>query len=150
MRRNAIGSALVLLLMVGHARAADEAAGPDDVKLRVTHRIYTSFVDTMQVELGEEYQIGDTEFSLVVTEFHPDFGIKEGGEVINRSPEPCNPAFHIQVFEAEEMVDSVWSFFGQGGAPHFRRESTLAFEIVSFRWRDQLLSEPVPRKKSES
>lgn len=144
--------ALLLLLIPAFAFAVDaetpDAPAPPDatgLQVRITHRVFISFADTLTVEVGEEFWAGDTEFSAVVERFNPDFGIREGGEVVERSAEPHNPAFLIRVYEGEEQVDEVWAFLGDG-APHYRRDSLLGFQVLSFEWRGERMSQPAPRE----
>ncbi len=137
----------VLTLFAGVCSAQDEDTIPDagQIQIRVTHRVFTSFVDTLVVEIGENFWVGDTEYSAEVRRFNPDFGIKEGEGVIERSEVAHNPAFQIHVFEEEEQVDEVWAFLGSD-APHYRRDSLLGFQVLSFSWRGELLVNPVLRE----
>ena len=130
--------------------AQDDFAGRNDfteVQMRVTHRIYPSFADTLSVAMLDTAQIGDTEFSFVVDQFLADFGIKPDGTLVSRSSTPHNPAFQVVVYEEEEEVDRHWAFFGTG-KPHYRRDSLLAFEVLNFQIGDKNYIQAVPRKDS--
>ncbi len=136
-----------LTLAVGFAQAQEETAvsAPSKIEVRVTHRVFTSFVDTVLVDIGEEFWVGDTDFSAIVHQLNLDFGIKEGGVIIERSNTPHNPAFQIRILENNEQVDEVWAFLGND-APHYRRDSLLGFQVLSFTWQGHRLEQSVPRE----
>jgi hypothetical protein len=120
---------------------------PETITVVVRHRVVASFSDTLEVAwgTGEQYWIGDTEFSLEVDRFVADFGINEKGEIIERGSEPCNPACQYIIYKDDVEENRGWAFFGTG-APHFRRESILAVDMVSFPWQGKTLTKPLPRK----
>jgi len=142
-------AALLLGATVGALAAektADKTADePGAITVRMTHRVFAAFADTQQVTMGEEFYVGDTEYSAVIEEFNPDFGIKQDGTVVTRSPVPHNPAFLIKVLQDGRQVDEVWAFLG-GGAPHFRRNSLIGFQVLSFVWQGHTLTAPVPQE----
>jgi len=85
------------------------------------------------VKLGERFELSDADYSAEAVEFVPDFAINlDTKEVISRSQAPNNPAVHVLVYQNEEQVDEVWAFTGKG-APHFYRDSMLAFVLVDYR-----------------
>ena len=132
------------------AGPVDDGAGRDrfdEVTMRITHRIYPSFVDTLTVAPGEAAVIGDSEFSFEVAGFLADFGIKADGTLVSRSSVAHNPAFEVVVYESDDETDRQWAFFGTG-KPHYRRNSLLAFEVLSFRDGDMTCTQPVPREES--
>ncbi len=139
---------VVMASLPGFVSAQDDFAERNhftEVTMRVTHRIYPSFADTLSVSKLENVQIGDTEFSFEVDRFLADFGIKPDGTLVSRSATPHNPAFEVVVFEEDEEVDRHWAFFGTG-KPHYRRDSLLAFEVLAFTLGDQVYTQSVPRK----
>ncbi len=141
---------ILMVILAGSVYAQNDLAERnhfDQVTMRITHRIYPSFADTLIVEKHETAQIGDTEFSFEVADFLADFGIKSDGTLVSRSAIAHNPAFQVVVFENDEETDRHWAFFGTG-KPHYRRDSLLAFEVLSFRIDDQAFTAPVPRKDS--
>ncbi len=140
--------ALVILSSAGSVCAQNDREDRNQftsVTMRVTHRIYPSFADTLSVGKLDTVQIGDTEFSFVVDQFLADFGIKADGTLVSRSAMPHNPAFEVVVFEEDQEVDRNWAFFGTG-KPHYRRDSMLAFEVLYFHLGDQRFTQSVPRK----
>lgn len=142
--------AIAMIAWPGTPLAQDDFADRTqftEVTMRITHRIYPSFADTLSVEVMENVQIGDTEFSFEITKFLADFGIKPDGTLVSRSSTPHNPAFEIVVFEDDEEVDRHWAFFGTG-KPHYQRDSLLAFEILNFHFGDKIYTASVPRKDS--
>jgi len=105
----------------------------EEVTVAATHRIYKDYRETLTVKMGERFVLSDTEFSAEAVEFLPDFAINvEKEEVISRSDEPNNPAVRIVVYQNDERVDEVWAFRGKG-APHFYRDSFLAFELLDYK-----------------
>ena len=120
---------------------------PLTISVVVRHRVVPDFSDTIQATwgMGDLYWIGDSEYSLEILCFVSDFGINEEGDIIERSPEAHNPACQVVIYKDEIEDDKIWSFFGTG-APHFRRESILSVDIVSFPWKGVVLSEPIPRE----
>lgn len=129
------------------APAEESPHEPTTITVIVRHRVAASFADTLEVVwgTGEQYWIGDTEFSLEISRFVADFGISQTGEVIERSSEAHNPACEVVIYNEGIEEDRVWAFFGTG-SPHFRRESMLAVDMISFPWRGSVLTEPIPRK----
>ena len=133
-------AATLALVLAGAptTRAADERPAPGSVKLRITHRIYLEFQDTLTVAMNERQVIGDTEFSCEVIEFYPQFAINDSTKAIfTLSDEPLNPAFKIRVFENGEQKDDTWAFYGIE-IPHFGRTSYLAFQVLSFEYRGEV------------
>ncbi len=141
---------LFLLVSVACLAEAPPLTGNSftEVTMRITHRIYPSFVDTLTVGPKEELVIGDSEFSFEVLTFLADFGIKSDGTIVSRSNIAHNPAFEIIVYEDDQEKDRHWAFFGNGSKPHYRRDSLLAFEVISFSAASKTLTKPVPREGS--
>ncbi len=125
---------LVLCLLLADLQfSRAETFSVEEVTLSVTHRIYKDFHEIHSVKLGERLQLSDSEYSAEATEFYPDFAINaDTKEVISRSDEPNNPAVRIIVYRNDEKVDEVWAFKG-GGAPHYYRDSLLAFQLMDFK-----------------
>lgn len=119
--------------------AEGERPAPAFVKLRITHRVYLEFQDTLTVAMNERQIIGDTEFSCEVVEFYPHFAIMDSTKaVVSLSDDPKNPAFKIRVFQDEEKSEDTWAFYGIE-VPHFGRTSYLAFQVLSFEYRGTVL-----------
>ncbi len=138
---------VAVILMLGVLVPATlQAAEVAEITIRIKHRIFISFEEVLVIEIGEEFQIADDEYSATVLQFVPDFAIKEDGTVVSRSEEPRNPAIEIDVLKDGEPEDHVWAFFGDG-APHYRRDSMIAFELVSFKWDDVVITERQPEEK---
>jgi len=145
-RRLVMGAVAMLASAVAATAAPPSAAPPDSVTVRMIHRVFAAFADTQTVRPGEEFYVGDTEYSAVIEGFNPDFGITKEGEVVQRSAVPHNPAFHVKVFKDGAPVDSVWAFLSTS-PPHFRRNSLIGFQVLSFGWQGRVYHEPVPREK---
>ena len=146
---------IILLLSAPLVCGADETSDsemeaerkPETITVVVRHRVIAAFADTIEVAwgTGEQYWIGDTEYSLEIVRFVADFGINQTGEIIERSDEAHNPTCQVVIYNEGVEEDRVWSFFGTG-APHFRRESILAVDMISFPWHGKVLTGPIPRE----
>jgi hypothetical protein len=130
--RLAVGVAMTLLAAIG-------VAGCDtpmrSVELRMTHRMYPRFHDERSVAPGERFQIGDTDLSGRIVDFVPDFGIDDRtGKVVARSDSLRNPAFRIEVYQADSLIEKTWAFM-KGSPPHFSGRSMLNFEVQRIIWK---------------
>jgi hypothetical protein len=133
----------VLLVFSGILSAAPapaERPAPEFVTLRITHRVFTNFVDTLSVAMNERHTVGDTEYAFEVTEFYPDFAIDTNKAVTSVTDDPKNPAFRIAVYEKEEKADETWAFYGVD-IPHYGRKSYLAFKVLAFEYRGEVVGE---------
>jgi len=96
------------------------------VRLHVFHRVFRNFHDQVEARLKQEFRIGDSDYTGVITEFVPDFAMGlESHKVMTRSQEPNNPAFHIVVRKNGVPVDTTWAFLDM--PPHFTRRALVAF-----------------------
>lgn len=100
----------------------------ETVTLRVGHRMYANFADTVTVRLGERFQIGDTQFTGEIDRFIPDFAMEEK-EAVSRSDEIKNPAVHVKVYDGGSVIEESWAFPGRG-APHVKGANFLYFVIT--------------------
>ena len=111
-----------------------EFASRERFTLVIGHRAFVDFRDRVEVALGEEFQVGDTDYSAKVVEFQPDFAMDlETRTVLSRSQEPRNPAARVLVWRNGAPNDTSWAFLKM--PPHFGRRSMLAFQLkrVTFR-----------------
>ncbi len=111
---------------------------PGFLKLRITHRVFLEFVDTLTVKMNERRTVGDTEFSCEVVEFYPHFAIDSTKTVGSLSDEPENPAFKIRVYEKDKQTEDTWAFYGID-IPHYGRTSYLAFKVLEFEYRGTVI-----------
>ena len=96
------------------------------VTLHVFHRVFRNFHDQVEAHLKQEFRIGDSDYTGVITEFVPDFAMGlQSHKVMTRSQEPNNPAFHIIVRKNGTPVDTTWAFLDM--PPHFTRRALVAF-----------------------
>lgn len=96
------------------------------VTLHVFHRVFRNFHDQVEARLKQEFRIGDSDYTGVITEFVPDFAMGlQSHKVTTRSEEPNNPAFHIIVRKNGTPVDTTWAFLDM--PPHFTRRALVAF-----------------------
>jgi len=117
--------------------SSTQALEVEEVTLEATHMIFTNFREVHTVKLGEKFLLSDTDYSAVAAEFVPDFVIDSETKVVtSRSENPNNPAVRVVVYQGEAEVDELWAFPGKG-APHFYRESFLAFTLVDYKIKAQ-------------
>ena len=124
------GAVIVAALIVGTPAlsAGPTPAAPKvkTVTLHVFHRIFRNFQDRIVTPLGQEFRIGDSDYTGRVVEFVPDFAMDlKTRKVVSRSREPKNPAFRIIVLRNGEPRDTVWAFFNL--PPHFAPKSEIGF-----------------------
>lgn len=106
------------------------------VSLGVRHRVFADFAEKSEAPMGKVFQIGDSRYSATVTDFEPDFVIDlPSHSITSRSTEPRNPAFRIIVRDQGVPEDTTWAFLNM--APHFTRNSLLAFEILRIEFADR-------------
>ena len=128
--------------------AAKEAtkSAPEFVKLQIGHRVHHNFREIVTTQLGQKQYLGDTEFSFEVTAFYPHFAIVDSThEVVSLSEELKNPAFKIEVYENDELVDETWAFYAVQ-APHFSKTSLISFQALAFEYRGTVYDQ---KKKDE-
>lgn len=116
------------------------AAKVATVTLAIRHRVFHQFSDEQKVRVGQDFVVGDTEFSGRVVRYVPDFAMDmKTGKVVSRSDEPRNPAFQIIVREKGVPQDTTWALLNM--PPHFAQKSMLAFKIarIDFVGRDPIL-----------
>ncbi len=128
-----------------YAATGGSLAEVDSVTVRTRHRVFLDFQDIQTVSPADTFYVGDTEFSARIIDFVPDFAIKADGEVVSRSDRPDNPAFLLEVLQDDAPVDTTWAFWASRSAPHFRRDAMLAFQILSFRYRGEMVTDPGAR-----
>jgi hypothetical protein len=140
-----LGTALLALLLAGVLAGAQPAQetptarpAPTKIKLRITHRVFVDFLDTLTVAMNERHNVGDTEFTFEVIEFYPDFAIDTNKVISSLSDDPKNPAFKVAVYENGEKAEETWAFYGID-IPHYGRKSYLAFKVLGFEYRGQVL-----------
>lgn len=122
-------------LLVTGLLLAGCAAPYQTVDLRITHRMYPQFKEQHAAAPGERFQVGDTDYSARIMGFVPDFVMDETtGKVSSRGEQPRNPAFQIEVFQADTLVERSWAFL-KGSPPHFGRRSMLNFEVERIGWK---------------
>ncbi len=96
------------------------------VTLHVFHRAFENFHDQIEAKIGQEFRIGDSNYTGIVTEFVPDFMMDlKTRKVTTRSNEPNNPAVRVVVRRGGKAQDTTWAFLNM--PPHFAKKSLVAF-----------------------
>jgi hypothetical protein len=131
-----------------------KSVGPDSVVLLVGNRMFPDFGEIVSTRLRVRQAVGDTDFAFEVVRFYPHFSIMDSTKkIVSLSDEPNNPAFRIQVFRADSLIDSTWAFYLMD-VPHFSRASALWFRVLAFDYRGKVFKKempksPPPEKKSK-
>ena len=80
-------------------------------ELRVQHSHYPGFREVHRVRLGEEFQVGDSDYAARVVRFEPDFAMdRKRGEIFSRSDSLNNPAVLVRVKEKGKRKAEIWAF----------------------------------------
>lgn len=90
------------------------------------NRMFPDWKETRRVHLHEQFVIGDTQNSAVVTKLLPDFRI-DNGRFVSVSDQLNNPAVRVLVFKDSAAVDSSWAF--KNFPPHFSPRSFYTFQL---------------------
>lgn len=141
------GLLLSLVLAGGVIWAQVKAPVPTDSTgeyfvVETRHRLYPNFSQVDTVTVDEPFYIGEDEMKAVVIKFNPHLGITADGTALQMSDTLYNPAIRVRVTQADSLVQESWAFLG-GGAPHFRRESMLAFKLLDFKVGDEYAMPPL-------
>ncbi len=62
------------------------------------------------LNVGELFEVPDSQLKIKPVVLVPDFVMDSSGHVGSRSREPRNPAAFFELYEGDELRDSVWSF----------------------------------------
>lgn len=133
------GVALTVGLASGvAAQDMQEESIPDSLTLRVSHRMYPDFWEIVTTRLNERNQIGDTDLDFEVTEFFPHFAYLDSSKTfVSLSDEPVNPAFRINIYDGDELIERAWAFYSLR-VPHFSQGTFIAFEVLLFEYRGEI------------
>uniref|UniRef100_A0A832MLR3 Uncharacterized protein n=1 Tax=Eiseniibacteriota bacterium TaxID=2212470 RepID=A0A832MLR3_UNCEI len=135
-----MGLGLALLVAPPAAAQAPESAPPAPassvrklkvkrIHLGVRHRVFHNFYDEVEVRLGEEFPVGDSDYSAKVLRFEPHFTIDEKTRrIYSMSNAPKNPALQIVSIEKGAPHDTTWAFLNF--PPHFSKRAILAYQIL--------------------
>ena len=138
----------IIVLLANQSAAsgknADTTGTSDEKNVRVVikigHRMYPDFSETIETTMGPRHQISDTDFFFEATEFYPHFAIvtKDSiNTIVSLSEEPKNVAVKIVVFKDDEQIEETWAVY-KVKIPHYHRTSFLKFEIAGFEYAGQI------------
>jgi len=101
----------------------------DAVTLGVQHRVFHDFRDVHRVKLGEEFLLGDSDYSARVVQYLPDFQMDLASRRDDSlTDQPSNPAFRVVVKKGKAVQDTTWAFLNN--PPHFGARSYFAFQVL--------------------
>jgi len=101
-------------------------------QIRVRHISNPELFEDHYVRLGETFYIADTEYSVKVLQFIPDFAINiKTKEVVSRSDKPLNPAVQVAVSYEGEPLYETWVLY-QEELPHGIHDPGYYFQFVSY------------------
>jgi len=105
------------------------------LEIWVKKRNDPSFLEKIELNLGQRIRLDEDAIDVAVLQFIPDFVIGEKGQITTRSLEPNNPAAFIEGWQAEKKIFSGWIFarFPDFDRIHSEKETDLAFELKNFK-----------------
>jgi hypothetical protein len=111
------------------------------IALAVRHRVFHDFHDELDVKLGEEFPVGDSDYSGKVIRFVPHFAIEDKTRrIVTLSNEPRNPALQIVSIQKGQPHDTTWAFLNF--PPHFSKRAILAYQILRIEFENHAPIEP--------
>jgi hypothetical protein len=109
-----------------------------ELTIAVRHRVFPGYYEEFQVEMGQKFQLSDTDYFARAVDFVPDFAINlSDRKVFSRSDSLNNPAVKLIVYRGKEKLEEVWAF-QKIEAPHFSPQSMLGFKLLDFKIEDKL------------
>lgn len=100
----------------------------DSAEVELEVKTGDKIIRNIVLKPGEISRIGDT-LSLKVRSFVPDLQIDSSGQVINRSPEPNNPAALVEIEAEGNTVFSGWVFYLYPDFTRFHRKIRTDLEV---------------------
>jgi cytochrome c biogenesis protein len=82
----------------------------DTVEIGLSRRDDGETLGRFRIHKGETFQVPDSQLRIKVVALVPDFVRDSSGRVGSRSREPRNPAVLLELYEDDELKDSMWSF----------------------------------------
>lgn len=135
-RKRLLGLCAALLLALPTCQTVKRTTGPL-YTIRVRHISDHESYEDHRARVGEEFFIADTEYSVKVERYIPDFAITlETKEVVSRSDEPNNPAIQLAVSYQADLLYKTWVLY-QNPVPHFIHEPGYYFQFISYESPDQ-------------
>ncbi len=130
MRLGILGGLLAVAVALPAAAApAKVAPRVQTVTFSIRNRVFHEFRDVQSVRVGQDFGLGDTDFSARVVQYVPDFEMDLASrKVVSRSDQPNNPAFKVVVRKGKGPQDTTWAFLNM--PPHFGRKSFFAFHVI--------------------
>ncbi len=98
-----------------HEKQKVEIVIPDKVKNHwraVKLSVYdkeSKKTETVEVKLGDEYKIQDSDIKIKVADFLPDFRM-DALTITSLSNKPDNPAVNVSIYQKEKEIFSGWLF----------------------------------------
>jgi hypothetical protein len=134
-------SAVMCLVLNGFVTGQAEKGGEAESAGKSEDRLYTIRVRDISLEdayedhkvhVGESFFIADTEYSVKVERFVPDFAMnKKTKEVVSRSDELLNPALLLKVYDREYLIYETWILY-RNLVPHAIHEPGYYFQFIAY------------------
>lgn len=100
--------------------------------IRVRHISDDKSYEDHWVHVGDEFFIADTDCSVKVKRFVPDFEMNmKTKKVRSRSNKPLNPALQLAVFAQDKLLYETWVLY-QNLIPHAIHEPGYYFQFISY------------------
>ncbi len=131
-RAKVIAAFVWAILVTIVACQTTKATGPT-YDIRVRHILDEQAYEDHWVRVGEEFFIADTEYSVKVERFIPDFVINmKTKKVSSRSDKPLNPALQLAVLYQEKLMYETWILY-QNPIPHMIHQPGYYFQFIAYK-----------------
>lgn len=127
-----IATAFAWALLIAIAACQTTKATGPIYDIRVRHISDEEAYEDHWVHVGEEFFIADTEYSVRVERFVPDFMIDtKTKKVTSRSDKPLNPALQLAVSYRGELMYETWILY-QNLLPHMIHQPGYYFQFIAY------------------
>jgi cytochrome c biogenesis protein len=82
------------------------------------------------ISIGHDVQVPNTQLTIKLADYVPDFVMDDSGNVGSRTNEPNNPAALIELYDGKDLKYKSWIFQKFPGF-HAQKESEYSFNLVS-------------------
>jgi cytochrome c biogenesis protein len=90
----------------------------------------SEIIGTYDISIGHDVQVPNTQLTIKLADYVPDFVMDDSGNVGSRTNEPNNPAALIELYDGKDLKYKSWIFQKFPGF-HAQKESEYSFNLVS-------------------